>query len=324
MEPTPLRLVFFGTPEFAVPSLEALVTSGQVASGLAPLLVVSQPSRPAGRGHALKEPPVIETARRLGLPFVQVESVRDEAFLARLRELAPDLAVVVAFGQIFRRELLELPRLGCFNVHASLLPKYRGAAPIQAAVAAGEKITGVTVQQMTRGLDAGPLLGRAELTVGDDETAEALSPRLAALGGELLVQTVHQAMLGELHPEPQDDQLATYAPRLQRSEGATDFSLTAATIYNRWRGFSPWPGLYSQLRGQPLKLLVCRPLQGETAKAPGILLDLTDDALAISCGGGTILGVTRVQRPGRAAISAPELWRGEHLQKGELFSLPDP
>lgn len=319
MEPTPLRLVFFGTPEFAVPSLEALVTSG-----LSPLLVVSQPSRPAGRGHALKEPPVIETARRLGLPFVQVESVRDEAFLARLRELAPDLAVVVAFGQIFRRELLELPRLGCFNVHASLLPKYRGAAPIQAAVAAGEKITGVTVQQMTRGLDAGPLLGRAELTVGDDETAEALSPRLAALGGELLVQTVHQAMRGELHPEPQDDHLATYAPRLQRSEGATDFSLTAATIYNRWRGFSPWPGLYSQLRGQPLKLLVCRPLQGETAKAPGILLDLTDDALAISCGGGTILGVTRVQRPGRAAISAPELWRGEHLQKGEPFLLPDP
>lgn len=316
---SPLRLVFFGTPEFAVPSLEALL-----ASGYTPLLVVSQPSRPAGRGHALKEPPVVETARRLGLPFVQVESVREETFLARLRELSPDLAVVVAFGQIFRRELLELPRFGCFNVHASLLPKYRGAAPIQAAVAAGEKITGVTVQQMTRGLDAGPLLGRAELTVGDDETAEALSPRLAALGGELLVETLRRLERNELQPEPQDDNLATFAPRLLRSEGATDFSLAARTIFNRWRGFTPWPGLYSQLRGQPLKVLTCRPLPGETTAPPGTILGLVDDTLAISCGGGTILGVLRVQRPGRAAISGPELWRGEHLQKGEPFSLPDP
>ena len=312
-----MRLIFFGTPEFAVPSLEALVSAGYP-----PLLVVSQPSRPAGRGHALKEPPVVEAARRLGLPCVQVETVRGEAFLARLRALEPELAVVVAFGQIFRQPLLELPRQGCINVHASLLPKYRGAAPIQAAVAAGETVTGVTVQQMTRGLDAGPLLGRAELAVGPEETAEALSPRLAALGAALLVETVGRCERGELVPEPQDESQVSFAPRLERGQGEVDFELPARAIYDRWRGYTPWPGLFARLGSDPLKLLSCRLLPGSTAAAPGTVLGLVDGCLAIACGGGTILGVPRVQRPNRAAISAPELWRGEHLAGGERFSPP--
>lgn len=313
----PLRLVFFGTPEFAVPSLEGLVRAG-----LAPLLVVSQPSRPAGRGHALKDPPVVEAARRLGLPFVQVETVRDEAFLARLRELAPDLGVVVAFGQIFRQALLELPRLGCINLHGSLLPKYRGAAPIQAAVAAGETVTGVSVQQMTRGLDAGPVLGFGDLAIGPNDTAEELFPRLAALGAEVLAGVVERLGRGPVEATPQDDALATFAPRLERHAGATDFRPPASRLYDRWRGYNPWPGLYSQLGAAPLKILACRPLPGSTTKEPGTILGLLDDALAIACGGGTILGALRVQRPNRAAIGAADFWRGEHLEGGEKFSLP--
>lgn len=312
-----MRLIFFGTPEFAVPSLEALV-----AAGYPPLLAVSQPSRPAGRGKALKEPPVAECARRLGIPLVQIEDVRDEDFLRRLEELAPDLAVVVAFGQIFRKRLLELPRHGCFNVHASLLPKYRGAAPIQAAVAAGEMVTGVTVQQMTRGLDAGPILGRAELEIGADETAAALFPRLAALGAELLVLTVGKLERGELAPEAQDEAGVTLAPRYERHHGFVDFTATARQIYDRWRGLSPWPGLTTGLAGAALKIVDCRPLEGETAEAPGTLLGPREGALTISCGGGTILGVLRVQRPNRPAIGAVDLWNGERLAGGERFTLP--
>lgn len=311
------RLVFFGTPDFAVPSLESLVRGGQ-----APALVVSQPSRPAGRGHAPKDPPVVDTARRLGLPFVQVETVKDEAFLERLRALAPDLGVVVAFGQIFRTSLLELPRLGCINLHASLLPKYRGAAPIQAAVAAGEKETGVSVQRMTRGLDAGPVLAAASLAIGPDETAEQLFPRLAALGAEVLTAVVGRLARGPLPATPQDEALATFAPRLERSAGATDFTPPAGVLYDRWRGYTPWPGLHTQLGAAPLKILACRPLPGTTARQPGTLLGLSGDALAISCGGGTIFGALRVQRPNRAAISAAEFWRGEHLEGGEKFTLP--
>jgi methionyl-tRNA formyltransferase len=312
------RLVFFGTPEFAVPSLEALARAG-----LSPLLVVSQPSRPAGRGHAAKDPPVAEAARRLGLPHQQVETVRDPAFLERLRGLEPDLAVVVAFGQIFRQELLDLPRHGCFNVHASLLPKYRGAAPVQAAVANGDPVTGVSVQQMVRALDAGPVLGAGDLPIGDDETAEQLFPRLAALGAEVLVGAVVRLQHGKLHPEPQDESQATFAPRLDRRQGATDFSLPARTLYNHWRAYTPWPGIYTQLNGANLKILECRPLPGSTDQAPGTLLGLQDGALAIACGGGTILAALRVQRPNRSPISATDLWNGERLAGGERLTLPE-
>lgn len=312
-----LRLVFFGTPDFAVPSLEALV-----AAGRAPLLVVSQPSRPAGRGKALKEPPVAEAARRLGLPLLQIEDVRDEQFLLTLEELRPDLAVVVAFGQIFRQRLLALPRFGCFNLHASLLPKYRGAAPIQAAVAAGEKTTGVSVQQMTRGLDAGPLLGAAAIEIGEHEKAEELFPRLAALGAGLLVETVGRLERGELAPQPQDESQVVLAPRYERQHGFVDFEQPARAVYDRWRGLSPWPGLTTELSGAPLKIVACRPLPGGSEAPPGTLLGLVDGALAICCGGGTILGVLRVQRPNRPAIGAADLWNGEHLAGGERFTLP--
>jgi methionyl-tRNA formyltransferase len=317
MTPSPPRLVFFGTPDFAVPSLEALVRAG-----LPPVLVISQPSRPAGRGYAAKDPPVAEAARRLGLDLVQTETVRDPAFLDRLRSEGPDLGIVVAFGQIFRQELLDLPRHGCFNLHASLLPKYRGAAPIQAAVANGEKVTGVSVQQMVRALDAGPVVGAGDLPIGDDETAAELFPRLAALGAEVLVGAIVRLQHGKLHPEPQDDSQVTFAPRLERRQGATDFTLPAPTLYNHWRAYTPWPGIFTELNGANLKILECRPQQGTTNQPTGTLLGLQDNALAIACGGGTILAALRVQRPNRPAIAAVDLWNGERLKGGERFTLP--
>jgi methionyl-tRNA formyltransferase len=311
-----LRSVFFGTPEFAVPSLEALA-----AAGLAPARVISQPSRPAGRGHRLQDPPVVEAARRLGLEVVQVESVRDPGFLADLRALAPDVAIVVAFGQIFRQELLDLPRLGCFNLHASLLPRFRGAAPIQAAVAAGDAVTGITVQRMTRGLDAGPVVARAELPILPGETAEELSPRLAALGAGAVVDVLRRLRVGPLAEEPQDDALATFAPRLTKADGAVDWALTAKEIADRWRGYQAWPGLHAQLRGEPLKLVAVHEVTEEAAeRAPGELLGPRGAALAVACGGGTILAIERAQRAGRAAISGADLWRGEHLRAGELLA----
>jgi len=321
--PAMLRTVFFGTPEFAVPTLAALVEASY-----APLLVVTQPARPAGRGKKLQDPPVALWARRHGFAVRQPEKVREPAFMAALAELAPDVAVVVAFGQIFRRELLELPRHGCLNLHASLLPRHRGAAPIQAAIAAGETRTGVTTMQMEAGLDTGPTLLQAALAIGPRETAGELTPRLAELGAGLMVETLRRLARGALEPRPQDDALATYAPRITKADAAVDWRLAAPRIYDRLRAFTPWPLLVGELRGQPLKILAARVLsapanggkQGD--EEPGTLLGLVDGHLAVRCGSGTILGLARVQRPGRQGVAATDFANGERLLPGERFRLP--
>jgi methionyl-tRNA formyltransferase len=308
-------LVFFGTPEFAVPTLAALVESGR-----APLLVVTQPARAVGRGRQMHEPPVATWARRHGLPVDQPERVRDEAFLDRLRELAPDLAVVVAFGQIFRRPLLELPRLGCVNVHASLLPRWRGAAPIQAAIAAADAVTGVTTMLMGEGLDSGPLLLSEETAIAPGETAEELSPRLAAMGAALLVRTVEGLERGDITPRPQDESLATYAPRLRREDGRVDWSLDAESIAARWRAYTPWPALESTLRGDAVKLARVRSgSPPSAAAAPGELLGLEEDGVRVACGRGTAVAIGELQRAGRRALSARDFWNGERLRAGERF-----
>ncbi len=243
-------LLFFGTPELAVPALQALV-----AAGRAPLRVVTQPPRPAGRGQQLRQPPVARWALEHGLPVLQPERVRSPDFLAELRPLAPAIAVVVAFGQIFPAELLALPALGCLNLHASLLPAWRGASPIQAAIAAGEARTGVTVMRMEAGLDTGPILLQAPIAIGPSETAGELAPRLAALGAQLILQALDRLDRGDLPQQPQDAALATYAPRLTREGGRVDWSLPAAQIANRLRAWTPWPGLTADLRGTPVKLV---------------------------------------------------------------------
>ena len=314
--PDAAPLLFFGTPELAVPTLAALVESGR-----APVRVVTQPARPVGRGRQLQDPPVARWARERGLPVLQPEKVRDPAFLDELRPLEPGVAVVVAFGQIFPRALLELPRHGCINLHASLLPRYRGASPIQAAVAAGETRTGATTMLMEEGLDSGPILLQEETEIGTAETAGELSRRLAGLGAGLVVRTLEELEQGRLAPRPQDPAQATYAPRLTRESGRVDWSLNARDLFNRLRAFTPWPGLTAELRGEPLKLVWAEPLEGEAAgeepgEEPGTFLGLRDGLLAVACGGG-VLGVRELQRPGRKPLRAADFLNGERLRVGE-------
>lgn len=311
-------LVFFGTPEFAVPTLASLVGAGYV-----PALVVSQPAKPVGRGRKEQDPPVARWAREHGLPVTQPERVRDPTFLAELREIAPAVAVVVAFGQIFPRDLLSLPRHGCINLHASLLPRWRGAAPIQAALAAGEARTGVTTMQMEAGLDTGPILLQEEIEIGPAETAGELSQRLAAAGGGLMVRTLESLAAGTLVARPQDHALATYAPRLTRESGRVDWTRDARAIGHLLRAYTPWPGLTAELRGEPVKLLEVEALEEQTSEAPGTFLGLrggSPGSLAVASGGGSVLAVRALQRPGRKALRAADFANGERLQRGERFS----
>lgn len=308
-------LVFFGTPEFAVPTLAALV-----AAGRSPALVVTQPSKPAGRGQRPQDPPVARWAREHGLNLDQPERVRQPEFLERLRELQPAAAVVVAFGQIFPKALLDIPEHGCINVHASLLPKYRGASPIQAAVAAGEARTGVTTMLMEEGLDSGPILLQEETEIGPEETAGELAPRLATLGGDLLVRTLEQLEEGTLIARPQPADGVTYAPRLTRDSGRVDWALPARAIADRGRAYTPWPGLTATLKGEPVKLVRVRVLAGGPADAgPGTFLGARDGALAVACGEGGVLGVEELQRPGKRALKAIDFINGERLRAGESF-----
>ncbi len=310
-----MKSVFFGTPEFAVPTLAAMVEAGH-----RPRMVVTQPARPVGRGNKIRHPAVAVWARDHGIEVRQPEKVRQADFMDELRRLGPDLAVVVAFGQIFRRELLDLPLHGCLNLHGSLLPRYRGAAPIQAAIAAGERRTGVTTMKMDAGMDTGPILLTAELDIGPRETAAELAPRLAALGSALMVETLARLASGTLRPRPQDHELATYAPRLAKADGVVDWRLEAREIYNRWRAFTPWPGLSSDLRGETVKILEVEELTGlEPAAGPGIVLGLAGGRLAVGCGDGTILGLGRIQRPGRRGVSAADFYHGLRLAPGDRF-----
>jgi len=318
-------IVFFGTPDFAVPTLAALV-----AAGRAPVRAVTQPSRRAGRGQEAQDPPVARWARAHGLPVVQPERVGAPEFLAELRGLAPAIAVVVAFGQIFSRDLLALPMHGCINLHASLLPRWRGAAPIQAAVAAGEERTGVTTMQMEAGLDSGPILLQEEVAIGPEETAGELSRRLAATGAALVVRTLHELERGTLTPLPQDSALATYAPRLTRDSGRVDWTLPAAALAGRLRAYTPWPGLTAELAGAPVKLVRARTSSLESLLSlkswvgggppPGTILGLRDGRLAVACGGGSVLAVEELQRPGRKALQAADFVNGERLRPGDRFS----
>ena len=306
------RILFFGTPELAVPTLAALVEAGR-----SPVAVISQPSRPVGRGLKLTDPPVAAWAREHGLEVIQPAKVRDPAFLAQAAELTPDVAVVVAFGQIFPTALLQLPKHGCINLHASLLPRWRGAAPIQAAIAAGDPTTGVTTMLMEEGLDTGPMLLREETEIRPEETAGELGRRLADMGARLTVRTLEAMERGEVVPEPQDNTHATYAPRLTR--GKVDWNLTAREISNRLRAFTPWPGLSAELRGEPVKLVRVEVLQEATEAASGTFLGLRDHRLAVACGEGTVLGISELQRPGRKPLRASDFANGERLRGGELF-----
>ncbi len=307
-----MKLVFCGTPQFAVPTLEAVIAAGhQVA------LVLTQPDRPVGRSQELQAPPVKQTAIAHGIPVMQPEKIKNNAELrVELESIAPDAILVVAYGRIIPDWMLQLPRFGNINLHGSLLPKYRGAAPIQWAVASGETVTGVTTMKLDAGLDTGPMLLAQAIPVGEEETAVDVYENLAEVGAPLMVETLRRLEAGEIFPEPQDHALATHAPILTREDGRIDFSRTAHEIYNRWRGFQPWPGAYTALRGKKLIAHRLRPVSQEASLPPGHIL-LHEGRLLVCCGGATVIELEEVQLEGKKRMPAADLLRGFQLNTGE-------
>lgn len=309
------RLAFFGTPDFALPTLQALVSAGRV-----PVVVVTQPDRPAGRGQRVQAPVVARWAREQGIEVWQPARVRDVDAIERVRSLKLDLAVVAAFGQIFPRQLLDAPRLGCVNVHASLLPRHRGAAPVQAALLAGDAETGVSIMRMEEGLDTGPVLLRGCTRIVGHETAGELLPRLAHLGAALMLEALAGLETGAMIEMPQSSEGVTYAPKLTKEQARVDWSQPAATVSRQLRALTPWPGASAELAQSPIKLLAGKPLDESSAEPAGSLLGMRNGALAVACGEGTVFGIERLQRPGRRALSPDELLRGERLNADARFS----
>jgi methionyl-tRNA formyltransferase len=310
-----MDLVFCGTPQFAVPTLDALVEAGHRIQ-----LVVCQPDRPSGRGQQIAVPEVKQRALELGLRVTQPESIKNNTgFRAELEALNPRAIVVVAYGRIIPKWMLELPPLGNLNLHASLLPKYRGAAPIQWAIANGEQVTGVTSMQLAEGLDTGPVLLQRELAIGGDDTAAQLSPRLASAGAELMIETLRQLEARTLQAQPQDDSKATLAPLLKKEDGRIDFARSAQVIYNRLRGFTPWPGAFTSFRSKQLGIARARALApGEDLVPPG-RIRILDKRLLAGCGQDTSLELLEVQPEGKRSISAVEFINGYRLQGGEVL-----
>jgi methionyl-tRNA formyltransferase len=294
-----MRIVFMGTPAFAVPALDALSEAGHEL-----LCVVAQPDRPAGRGQALKAPATKEWALARGVPVLQPEKVRDGKLCAELSALKPDLLAVAAYGRILGKDLLTLAPHGAINVHGSLLPRHRGAAPIQWAVANGDRETGVTIMQMDEGLDSGDVLLQRALPITPTDTAESLSPRLAALGGAALVEALALLAAGRLTPVKQEAAEVTLAPILTKEDGKVDWTRPAAAIAARLRGFTPWPGAWTTLGGRTMKLLEVEPIDGAVPGEPGHARKAAARGLAVACGAGTTLLVKRLQPEGKGAQDA--------------------
>lgn len=302
-----MRVVFFGTPEFAVPTIEALLRSDHEV-----VAVVAQPDRPAGRGMRLQTPPVAARARSRGLKLLQPERIRDPHFLEVIRSLEPQAGIVVAYGKILPESLLAIPRGGFLNVHASLLPRYRGAAPIQRAIEQSESETGVTIMQVDAQLDHGPILSAVSAPIGADEHAPSLSRRLADLGGRELVGVLDR--FDQIEPREQRHDEATYAPKIEKEEGRIDWNAPARSIYDRFRAFDPWPGVFTPA----FKLTAISPRPaGDTAK-PGTILSVDGDGLLVATGQGAIL-ISEMQRAGKRPAGAVELARSAGLRQGDAF-----
>ncbi len=308
--PSSLNLVFCGTPLFAVPTLDRLVEAGFRVD-----LVVTQPDRPKGRGLELVFSPVKQRALQLGLPITQPETIKNnEAFRAQLTAIKPDAIIIVGYGRIIPQWMLDLPPLGNINLHASLLPKYRGAAPIQWAIACGETVTGVTTMKIDAGLDTGDILQQQEIPIVPDDTAETLAPKLAAVGAELVVETLRGLEAGSIRPRPQDHTHATLAPILKKEDGLIDFSRPATEILNRMRGFQPWPGAYSKFRGKNLQIWKATALDRALSSSE---IKTENDHFLVGCGQSTAIELLEVQVEGKKRTSAADFVRGYRPLPGE-------
>ena len=313
-----MRILFWGTPDFAIPSLRALLGEGHDVVG-----VVTQPDRPAGRGRTVQAPPVKRVALEEGIPVLQPERARGDAFLAQLRALEPDISVVVAYGQILRREVLELPPLGSINVHASLLPELRGAAPINWAIIRGYRETGVTIMRMVERMDAGPILYQVRVPIAEDERAGDLWTRLSEVGAAALVQALALLEIGEIEEVEQDESKATYAPRLTRQDARVDWSLDAVSVDRTIRGMDPVPGAWTTWNGRELKLFRPRPVPDHTHDAsPGTILEADGhdptQGIFVACGRGGIY-IREVTPAGRRRMTAAEWVRGRGPRTGDRF-----
>ncbi len=305
------RVAFFGSPEFAVPTLQALIDSPY-----RPVVVVTQPDRPAGRSRALRPPPAKQTAQAADVPVLQPERLRDPAAAAALAAYEPELQIVCAYGQILRRDVLDLPRHGTLNVHASLLPRWRGASPIAAAIRAGDAETGVTIMLVGEGVDTGPMLTRRREPIDHEDDAGSLSERLATLGASLLLETMPNWIAGDLAAEPQDDRLATLAPRLQKEEGRIDWSQPAIDIWRQVRALSPWPGATTMLDGVALRIRRARPAEPAEGDGPPGRILAVDETIGVQTGAGVLL-LEEVQREGRRAMAAAAFARGKRDLVGQ-------
>lgn len=331
-----MRIVFLGTPDFAVPSLQSLVKGGYDVVG-----VFTQPDRPAGRGKKLKPSPVKVVAEELGLAVYQPHKIKTPEAIQQLRALAPDIIIVVAYGQILSKEILQLPTKGCINVHASLLPSYRGAAPIHWAVMNGENRTGVTTMLMDEGLDTGDILLKREVSISKEATTGEIHDRLAVLGGELLIDTLHELEMGRLIATPQTGE-SNYAPLLKREHECINWTRKAAELHNQIRGLNPWPGAFTSFRGENLKIWRSTPWpqmekypetegqQSETGISncepevkflaePGEIIQVLGEGLLVQTGDG-VLQILEVQPAGKRAMPARDFFNGRHGQTGEKFS----
>jgi methionyl-tRNA formyltransferase len=302
-----MRIVFMGTPEFAVPSLKALIESGDEV-----VAVVTQPDKPKGRGLEVTPPPVKTLAQKHGIPVLQPQKIKTEEFLKQLEELKPDIICVVAYGKILPKGILELPKYGCINVHASLLPKYRGAAPINWAIIRGEKVTGITTMKMDEGMDTGDILLQREVPIEDEDTAETLSHKLSLTGAEVLIETLNLLKEGKLKPIPQNHSQATYAPMLKKEDGEIDWGKTAEEIRNLVRGTLPWPGAYTFLDNKILKVYKVRVVEGQGK--PGEVIKSDKETLRVATGENA-LDILELQIEGGKRLDTATFLRGRKIRE---------
>jgi methionyl-tRNA formyltransferase len=309
-------LVFCGTPRFAVPALESLVEAGHSVP-----LVVTQPDRPRGRGMEMAVSPVKEAALRLRLPVLQPAAIKNNVeFRVKLVAIRPDAIIVVGYGRIIPQWMIDLPRLGNLNLHASLLPKYRGAAPIQWAIASGESATGVTTMRIDAGLDTGDILMQRKIPIGAEDTAETVGPKLAAIGADLMVETLRELEAGLVHPTPQDHSQATLAPILKKEDGRMDFSRSASDLFNRLRGFQPWPGAFTIFKGKTLQVHRAQPTLSAAQLTSGQIA-VDGPHLLVGCGkdenGDRALELIEIQLEGKRRMSAEEFMNGYRPKSGD-------
>ena len=316
--PTPLNLVFCGTPRFAVPTLDKLLAAGHSVP-----LVVTQPDRPRGRGMDVAVSPMKDAAIRLGIAVLQPATIKNNAeFRDQIAAIAPDAVVVVGYGRIIPQWMIDLPRLGNLNLHASLLPKYRGAAPIQWAIANGESTTGVTTMRIDAGLDTGDILMQREIPIAPEDTAETLGPKLASIGADLMVETLRGLDTGQVRPTPQDHSQATLAPILKKEDGRMDFTRSADDLFNRLRGFQPWPGAFTTFKGKTLQVHHAQPLQHAVKLTPGEIA-VEGTRLFVGCGknkaqdADTALELIEIQLEGKRRMTAQEFINGYRPKSGD-------